>query len=160
MFRRWHIPEFTWVWAWHVFTRATGLDLDARSLSASERWNVIATAVPALVRSRVLRPVRLWLLARTPTRIVLLRLQRSVHGWHRTPNRSASEQVRLRFDIWPLETGDFVQVKDGRLTAIGRMTATFCEIIYISPNGELEADPKSPEMTKAWAAYQADRRSR
>lgn len=160
MSRRWHIPESTWVWAWRVFTRATGLDLDPRSLSASERWNVIAAAVPALVRSRFLSPVRLSLLARTPTRIVLRRLQRSVHGWHRIPNNSAAEQVRLRFDIWPLETGDFVQVQDGRLTAIGCMTATFCEIIYISANGEIEADPKSPEMTKAWAAYQADRRSR
>lgn len=160
MFPRPHIPESTWLWAWHVFARATGLDLDARSLSASDRWNVIAAAVPALVRSRFLGPVRLWLLARTPTRIVLRRLQRNGHGWHRIPNSSAAERVRLRFDIWPLETGDFVQVKDGRLTAIGRMTATFCEIIYISPNGELEADPKSPEMIKAWAAYQADRRSR
>ena len=52
-----------------------------------------------------------------------------------------------------------MQVRDGRLNAIGYVAGDFCEIIYVLPDGEPEEDPKSVEMTKAWARYTAGRRS-
>jgi hypothetical protein len=58
-----------------------------------------------------------------------------------------------------VEVGDHVQVRAGRLTAIGYTSGSFSEIIYVLPSGEPEEDPKSVEMTKAWAAYDASRGS-
>jgi hypothetical protein len=97
------------------------------------------------------------LLTRTPAWIVALRLQRRVHGWYRVPNHAAAELVQLRFDIWPVDIGDHVRLEHGRLTAVGYATPTFTEIIFVQPNGELEPDPHSDEMARAWAAYTAAR---
>lgn len=147
------LPRWTWAWAWQIFARWTRLDLDPRSLTPGERWSVIAVTVPSVLRSRYLRPLRLWLLARTPAWIVARRLQKRTHGWYRIPSRAAAEHVRLRFDMWPMDVGDHVRFQDGRLTAVGYATPILTEIIYVLPNGELEPDPKSPYMPKAWAAY-------
>lgn len=139
--------------AWRLFLCWSRLDLDPRSLTAGERWSVVATTVPAVLRSRYLRPARLWLLCCTPAWIVARRLQRRTHGWYRVPSRGAAEHVRLRFDIWPIEVDDHVRLEHGRLTALGYATPTFTEIIFVRPDGELEPDPDSPEMARAWAAY-------
>lgn len=124
---------------------------------AGEWWSVVAITVPAVVRSRYLGPMRRWLLARTPAWIVARRLQQRTHGWYRVPSREAADHVRLRFDIWPIEVGDHVRLERGRLTAVGYSSATFSEIIYILPNGEIEPEPKSVEMTRAWARFAATR---
>jgi hypothetical protein len=98
------------------------------------------------------------LLARTPAWIVARRLQQRSHGWYCIPGRAAAELVSLRFDIWPIDVGDHVRLQHGRLTAVGYATPSFSEIILVQPNGELEHDPDSPEMDRAWAAYNAARR--
>jgi hypothetical protein len=148
--QRWISP-----WAWRLFYRWSGLDLDPRSLTAGERWSVASTVVPAVFRSRYLRPARQWMLARTPTWIVTQRLDRRMHGWYRIPCPASAEHVRLRFDMWPIEVGDHVRVQDGRLAAVGYATPTYSEIILLNPDGELEDQPKIPEMARAWAAYWA-----
>ena len=144
--------------AWRLFLHWGRIDLDTESLTAGERWSVVATVVPAVVRSRYLRPVRLWLLARTPAWIVARRLDGRVHGWYRIPSGAAAEHVRLRFEIWPIHIGDHVRLRERRLTAVAYATPTFTEIIFIEPNGELEPDPKRPEIARAWATYGAARR--
>ena len=148
---------WTWLWAWRLFAGWSRLDVDPRSLAAGERWSVVATTMPAVVRSRYLRPVRRWLLSRTPAWIVARRLQKRTQGWYRVPSRAAAEHVRLRFDIWPIEVDDYVRLQHGRLTAVGYACPTFTEVIFVLPTGELEPDPNSPEMDRAWAAYAAAR---
>lgn len=156
---RWQLPqEWAWLWAWRVFAGWSRIDLDPRLLTVGERWSVVATTVPAVLRSRYFRPIRLWLLARTPAWIVARRLQQRIHGWYRVPNRGVAEHVRLRFDIWPIEVGDHVRLQHGRLTAVGYATPNFTEVIFFLPNGEPESYPDSPEMDRAWAAYGATRR--
>ncbi len=129
------------------------IDLDPELLTARERWSVVRAVLPAVIKSRYVRPARLWLLARTPSRLVVLRLHRRVHGWYRVPTRAAAEHARLRFDIWPIEVGDHVRLEDGRLTAIAYSTANFSEIIFVLPNGEIEPDPRSPRMARAWTRF-------
>ena len=148
----------TWLWAWRLFAEWSRLDIDPRPLTAGERWSVVATTMLAVVRSRYLRPVRRWLLARTPAWIVARRLQRRTHGWYCVPSQEAADHVRLRFDIWPIEVGDHIRLEHGRLTAVGYATPTFTEIIFVLPTGELEPDPDRPEMDRAWAASSATRR--
>lgn len=63
--------------------------------------------------------------------------------------------MRLRFDIWPIEVGDHVRIERGQLTAMAYSTANFSEIIFVLPNGEIEPDPRSLEMARAWANYAA-----
>jgi hypothetical protein len=140
-----------------LFSRWSGLDLDVRSLTANERWSIVVITVPAVLRSRHLRPAKLWLLARTPAWIVAHRLQELTHSWYRIPGRAAADHVRLRFDIWPVEVGDHVRLERGRLTAVGYSTTTFSEIILVLPNGEIEPDPQSPEMDRAWTRYHESR---
>lgn len=155
---RWQLPlEWAWLWAWQLFTGWSRLDVDPHSLTAGERWSVVAITVPAVLRSRYFRPIRLWLLARTPAWIVARRLQRRTYGWYRIPSRAAAEHVRLRFDIWPIDINDHVRLQQGRLTALGYSTATFSEIIFVLPNGDIEPDPGSPEMERAWTKYAARR---
>ena len=144
-----------WRWSWRQFASWSRLDLDPSSLTAGERWSVILTAIPAVVRSRYAGPSRRWLLARTPFWIITGRLQRRVHGWYRIPTRAAAQHVRLRFDIWPIEVGDHVRIEGGRLTAVGYTTSEFSEIIFVMPNGEIEPDPRSLEMARAWTKYAA-----
>lgn len=144
-------------WIWKLFAKCVGLDLDYRSLPSGERWAVVATIVTSVIQSRHLRPAKIWWLTRTPTWIVARRLRRSVHGWYRVPTRAAAEQVRLRFNIWPIELGDHVRIGRGRLTAIAYSNDTFSEIIFVLPNGEIEQDPHSPDMAKAWARFAATR---
>jgi hypothetical protein len=133
------------------------IDLDPELLTAPERWSVVRAVIPQVFKSRYLLPGRLWLLARTPSWIVARRVQRTVHGWYRIPTSSAAEHVRLHFDIWPIEVGDHVRIERGRLTAVAYSTAAFSEIIFVQPDGELEPDSRSPEMTKAWARFAATR---
>lgn len=147
--------ERSWLWAWKAFARYSQLDLDPHKLTTKERWSVIGAASPELIRTRFLRPARLWLLTQIPAWVVASRLRKRSHGWYRIPSPAAVEQVRLRFDVWPIEVGDHVRIKSGRLTAIGYATPTFTEIIFVLPNGELEPDPSSSEMTRALAAYNA-----
>ena len=155
---RWYVfRRRTWLWAWQLFEGWSRLDLDPRRLTVGARWSVVATAIPSVVRSRYLRPARSWLLTRTPAWIAVLRLQPRVHGWYRVPSHAAAEHVRLRFDIWPIEMGDHVRLERGRLIAVGYATPTFSEIVFVQPNGELEPDPHSDEMARAWAAYTAAR---
>lgn len=142
---------------WQLFARWCRLDLDYSSLSAGERWSVVTATLKAMVRSRLLRPVRLRLLAHVPVWVVAKRLQRRSHGWYRVPSAAAAEHVRLRFYIWPIEVGDHVRIQNGRLAAVGYATPTFSEIIFVLPNGELEPDPRSPETAKARVAYAAAR---
>lgn len=59
----------------------------------------------------------------------------------------------MRFSIWPLDIGDHVRIERGRVMAIGYAGKNFTEIIFVLPDGELEADPCSPEMATAWAVY-------
>jgi hypothetical protein len=122
---------------WRLFARWSRLDLDLETLTARERWPVVLTVVPAVIKSRYLRPARLWLLARTPSRLVALRLHRRVHGWYRIPTKSGADHVQLHFDIWPIEVGDHVRIERGRLTAVAYSTAAFSEIIFVQPDGEL-----------------------
>jgi hypothetical protein len=152
-------PLLNWIEirAWKMLAGWSRIDLDTRSLPGRERWAVVRAVVPAVIKSRYLRPARLWLLAHTPSRLVALRLHRRVHGWYQVPTWSAAEHVRLRFDIWPIELGDHLRLEGGRLTAIAYSTAIFSEIIFVEPNGELEPDPISPEMDRAWAAHNAAR---
>lgn len=155
---RWQLPQgWPWHWAWRLFASWSQFDVDPRALAADERWSVVANTVPAVVRNRYLRPVARWLLARTPVWIVARRLQQRTHGWYRVPNKGAAEHVRLRFDIWPIDIEDHVRLQHSRLTAVGYSTATFSEVIFVLPNGEIEPDPHSPEMAKAWARYAATR---
>jgi hypothetical protein len=53
--------------------------------------------------------------------------------------------------------GDHVRIGRGRLTAIVYSNDTFSEIIFVLPNGEIEQDPHSPDMAKAWARFAATR---
>jgi hypothetical protein len=85
-------------------------------------------------------------------------VQRRTHDWYRVPDQEAADHVRLRFNIWPIEVGDHIRLRHGRLTAVGYATPTFTEVIFVLPTGELEPDPDSPEMDRAWAAYAATRR--
>jgi len=140
-----------------MLSRWSKIDLDPEPLTARERWSVVGAVLPAVIQSRYLRPARLWLLARTPSRLVALRLQRRVHGWYRVPTRAAAEHARLRFDIWPIDVGDHVRLEGGRLTAIAYSTANFSEIILVLPSGEIEPDPSSSEMARVWAAFRASR---
>jgi hypothetical protein len=128
------------------------------SLTQAERFSVVATTTQAFVRIRIVRPTLVWLLGHMPTWMVVSRLQNRSHGWYRVPSTSAAELVRLRFCIWPIEVGDHVRLQNGRLAAVGYATPNFTEIIFVLPNGELEPDPRSSEMTRAWAAYNAARR--
>jgi len=139
--------------AWRLVARWSNANLDYGSLSAGERWSVVAATMKALLRTGILRPARLWLLAHTPAWLVAGRLQRRSYSWFRISGASAAEHVRLRFNIWPIEVGDHVRLKNGRLTAVGYATPTFTEIIFVLPNGELEPDPRSPEMARAWGKY-------
>ncbi len=84
-----------------------------------------------------------------------MRMQRRTQHWYRVPSRAAAEQAELRFGFWPIEVGDHVRIERGRLTAVGCAGKNFSEIIFVEPNGEPEPDPHSPEMSKAWAAFQA-----
>lgn len=143
--------------AWQRFARWSKVDLDLWSLTIPERWSVVRAVVPAVIRSRYVGPARRWLLARTPRWIVAWRLHKHVQGWYRIPTKAVAEHVRLRFDIWPVEVGDHVRLERGRLTAVGYTTATFCEMILVLPNGEIEPDPRSPEMARAWARFAATR---
>lgn len=143
----------TWFWAWRLLCRWTRLNIDPRSLTAGERWAVAVTTLPAALRSRYLRPARLLLLAHTPAWIVADRLQQLTHCWYRIPSQKAADHIRLRFDIWPIDIDDHVRLQQGRLTAVGYRTPMFSEIIFVLPNGELEPDPKNPEMARAWAAH-------
>lgn len=156
----WRGRSQTWLWAWRLFNRWSRLDIDPRPLTAGERWAVAATTAPAVIRSRYLRPIRLGLLARTPAWIVTRRLQERTHGWFRVPSQEAADHIRLRFDIWPIDVNDHVRLQHGRLTAVGYATPTFTEIIFVLPNGEIEPDPHSPAMAKAWAAHNAARHER
>jgi len=146
---RFQLRERAWLWAWRLFAGWSRLDVDPRSLTAGERWSVVATVVRSVARSRYLRPARLWVLARTPAWIVAHRLQQRTHGWYRIPGRAEAEHVRLRFHIWPVEVGDHVRLQHGRLTAVAYANPTFTEIIFVQPNGEIEPDPDSPEMRTA-----------
>lgn len=107
---------------------------------------------------QVHRADRRWFLSRTPSWTVARRLHERVHGWYRIPTLAAAEHVRLRFDIWPIEMGDHVRLECGRLTAVAYSTAAFSEIIFVLPDGELEPDPRSSEMARAWARFAASRR--
>ncbi len=118
-----------------------------------ERWSVVLVTVPAVIRARYLRPIRTWILSRSPAWLVTSRLQRRAHGWYQVPGPAAADHVRLRFDIWPIFVGDHVRIQRGRLTAIGYSADTFSEIIFVQADGELEPDPDSPEMSRAWAAF-------
>ena len=112
----------------------------------------------SVVRTRYLRPARLWFLAQVPAWLVVRRLQQRAHGWYRIPSAAAAEHVRLCFEIWPIDIGDHVRIERGRLTAVGYATATFTEIIFVQPDGELEPDPRGPAMGRLWASSSAARR--
>jgi len=59
----------------------------------------------------------------------------------------------VRFDFYPLDAGDHVLIERGRLTAVGYAGREWSENIYLMPEGQIEPDPHSPEMTRAWAAF-------
>ena len=147
------IPESTWLWAWRPIAAWSGLDLNPRAMSARERWSVAVVVVSAVAKSRYLRPLRLWFLARTPAWAIALRLERASHRWFRIPDRAAAERVMVRFDFYPLDAGDHVLIERGRLTAVGYAGREWSENIYLMPEGQIEPDPHSPEMTRAWAAF-------
>lgn len=151
--RQRHGSELALQWAWRLFTGWSRLELDARQLMPRERWSVVAATVPAVLRNRYVRPAMRWFLARVPAWVVAGRLQQCGHHWYRIPNRKAAEHVRLRFDVYPIDIGDYVRIEHGRATAVGYAGTDWSEIIYILPGGAFEPDPKSPAMAKAWAAY-------
>lgn len=143
--------------AWRRFIHWSGLDIDPDAIPAGEHWSMVRTRVSAILRARYLKPTLRRLLTRSPAWVVAMRLQRWTHCWYRVPTRAAADHVLLRFDFWPIEVGDHVRIERGRLTAIGYANATFSEIIFVEPNGEVERDPDSPEMSRAWAAFWASR---
>ena len=147
------IAASTWRWAWRLFLGWSRVDLAPVPLRARGRWAVVATAMPAVVRARYVRPVVRLLSARSPSWVVIGRLSPASPYWYRIPSEAAAEHVRLRFDIWPVNVGDHVRIQGSRLTAIGYAGETFCEIIFIQANGEVEPDPHSPHTQRAWAAY-------
>jgi len=109
------IPESIWLWAWRRIAAWSGLDLNPRGMSARERWSVAVVVVCAVAKSRYLRPLRLWFLARSPAWAIALRLERATHRWFRIPDRAAAEHVMLRFDFYPLDAGDLVRIECGAL---------------------------------------------
>ena len=139
--------------AWQMLASWSRIDLDPELLTARERWLVVRAVIPEVFNSRYLRPARRWLLAGTPSWIVARRLHKRMHGWYRIPSRAAAEHVRLRFDIWPIEVDDHVRIERGRLVAIACSTATFSEIIFVLPNGEIEPEPRSPDLARAWIRF-------
>lgn len=154
------IPESTWLWAWRRIAAWSRLDLDPHALSARERWSVAIVVVSAVARSRYLRPLGLRFLALMPAWMVAMRLNRQVHGWYRIPSRTAAVHVQLRFHMWPLDAGDHVRIQNGRLTAVAYNGKEWSEIVFVMTDGQIEPDPKSPWMTKAWAAYRFDQMKR
>ncbi len=142
---------------WQVLAAWSRIELDPELLTSRERWSVVRAVVLAVFKSRYIEPARRWLLAQTPAWIVAWRLNRRVHRWYRVPSRSAAEHVKLRFDIWPVEVGDHIRLQGGRLTAMAYSTATFSEIIFVLPNGEVEPDPTSAEIARAWTRFAATR---
>jgi hypothetical protein len=149
------LQDWIEIGAWQMFARWSKIDLDPELLDDRERWSVVRAVVLAVIRSRYLQPARFWLLACAPAWLVTRRLERRTRGWYRVPSRAAAEHVRLRFDMWPIDVGDHVRVEGGRLTAVGYATPNFTEIIFVLPDGELEPDPRSSEMSRALGAYRA-----
>lgn len=140
------------IFLWQAFLSWSRLDLNG-PLTASERWNVVQVAVSVGVEQRYVRPVFRWLQARAPAWTCVSRLEARPHDWYRIPNWAAALHVRQRFDVYPIDVGDHVQIRSGRVTAIGYAGPTFSEIIYVLPNGEPEPDPHSHETAKARVAY-------
>jgi hypothetical protein len=138
--------------AWRVFTAWSGVDVDPQTLTAGQRWSVITITVAGILRRRS-QGVRFWLLSSVPTWNLAARLERQTHRWYRIPSRQAAEHVRLRLDMWPLNPGDYVRIERGRLTAVAYSTSDWSEIIFVGLDGEVEPDPRSPEMARAWRAY-------
>lgn len=139
-------------WIWQILAERSGVDADPQTLTAGQRWSVITMTVAGSLRRRY-QGVRLWLLSNLPTWTVTSRLQGRTHRWYRVPSMQAAEHVRLRLAMWPLNPGDYVRIERGRLTAVAYSTKDWSEIIYVGPEGEVEPDPHSPEIARAWRAY-------
>jgi hypothetical protein len=139
-------------WLWRAFARWTRIDLDPQTLTRAQRRSIFAIVVSAIIRSWY-QGVRVWLLSSLPTWTLAARLEGQTHRWYRIPSRQAGEHVRLRLKMWPLNPGDYVRIEQGRLTAVAYSTSDWSEIIYVGLDGEVEPDPRIPEMARAWSAY-------
>lgn len=126
-----------------------------RELTTSERWQVVATTIRAGVRGYYVEPFRRWTLAHSPKWMLMARLERAGHGWYRIPSYAAARHCRLRFDVYPIDTGDLVRFREGRVVAIAYAGPRHYEMVGILPDGAVEPDPRVPSMRRAWAAYVA-----
>lgn len=142
-----------WSWVWQLFVRCSRVDIEAHSVGAGERWAIVFTTAAAGLRAYCLRPARDWLLGTLPRWVAVVRLEWAGHGWYRIPSQSAAEHARLRFDVFPIQAGDLIRLKDGRPTAVAYAGPASCEIIFLEANGEIEPDPIAPLLGKAWSAY-------
>lgn len=122
-------------------------------LSTSERWHVVATTIRAGISSYYIEPLRRWALAHLPKWVLKARLERAGHGWYRIPSYAAARHCRLRFDVHPIDTGDLVRFREGRVVAIAYAGPRHTEILEFLPNGELVEDATVPEMRRAWKAF-------
>lgn len=135
------LPSWTWLWAWRAFQRWSQLDLDAKTLTTGERWQVVTHTIPVGIHSLYVRPMRLWMFARLPRWTAAMRLKAVGHGWYRIPTYSAVEHCRLRFGVNGIEEGDLLRIERGRVAAMAYEERNFCEIIRYDEDGEIEGDP-------------------
>ena len=140
-------------WSWRLFMQWIGLVVDDQALSKGEHLRIVAIAVPAIFRARCIVPARDRLLSILPRWTARLRLEPVGHGWHRIPDWSCAHHVRLRFDVFPISEGDLIQLKRGRPTAVAYPGEFSSEMIFLLTNGEIEPDPRTPFVAKAWASY-------
>lgn len=150
-----HLPSWTWSWMWQIFLRWSRLDLDVDRLSVAERWQVVSYTIPAGIRSYYARPVRLWILARLPRWIAIIRMEAVGHDWYRIPTYPAVEHCRLRFGVHGIEEGDLLRIEGSRVVAMAREGRNFCEIIRYLPSGEVEDDVVPLVLRRAWLCYRS-----
>lgn len=142
-----NLPTWSWNWAWQALMRWSRLQLDAE-LTTSERWQMAFTIIRAGIRSYYVEPLRSWMLAHSPKWVLKARLERAGHGWYRIPTRAAARHCWLRFDVYPIDRGDLVRFREGRVSHIAYIGTRHTEILEFLPNGELAEDPVVPEMRR------------
>lgn len=147
-----NMPRWSWNWAWRALMSWSRLQLDPE-LSPAERWHVAATVIPACLRHYCVDPVRRWSLAYSPKWVLRARLEQAGHGWYRIPTHAAAKHCRLRFGVYPIDAGDLVRFRDGRVSHIAYTGTRHTEILAFRPDGNLAPEPVVPEMQRASDAF-------
>jgi hypothetical protein len=146
------LPTGTWLRAWRLFIRWSGLDIDPHELTVIERWHIVSITVPAGVRAFYARPARHWLMSRLPAWWAMSRLKRASGGWYRIPTWSVAEHCMFRFGHPGLDVGTLLKIRGGAIVATAHVMHDRCEILFYAPNGEVENEPDVFEMRRAWQA--------